>query len=206
MLIKQRADRVLLSQISWSQFEGILRDLGESRASRVAYCDGVLEIMTPLPEHEFYKETIGDAIKDCADELDIDYESLGSTTWRKPAQKAGLEPDNCFYFQHESLIRGQLDCDLSKDPPPDLALEIELTSRSLERFPIYGRLGVPEIWSYEDGKITIYLLDQGEYRVSETSLALPQISVTTMMALIEENRPLGRRAIRRAIRAWAKTL
>ncbi|MBV5260607.1 Uma2 family endonuclease [Synechococcus moorigangaii CMS01] len=206
MLTKQRADRVLLSNISWQQFENILRDLGGTRASRVAYCDGTLEIMTPLPEHELYKEAIGDAIKDCADELEIDYESLGSTTWRKPAAKAGLEPDNCFYFQNEPLIRGQLDYDLSKDPPPDLALEIELTSRSLERFPIYSRLGVPEIWSYEDGKITIYLLDRGKYRVSETSLALPQISVTKMMALIEENRPLGRRAIRRAIREWAKTL
>ncbi|WP_307680466.1 hypothetical protein [Picosynechococcus sp. NKBG15041c] len=83
---------------------------------------------------------------------------------------------------------------------------MELTSRSLERFPVYGRLGVPEIWSYEDGKITIYLLDQRKYRVSETSLALPQVSVTKMMALIEENRHLGRRAIRRAIREWARTL
>lgn len=96
MLTKQRADRVLLSNISWQQFENILRDLGESRASRVAYCDGALEIMTPLPEHEFYKEAIGDAIKDCADELEIDYESLGSTTWRKPAAKAGFRTGQLF--------------------------------------------------------------------------------------------------------------
>lgn len=206
MLTKQRADRVLLHNISWQQFENILLELGETRGSRVAYCDGTLEIMTPLPEHEYYKEAISIAIQDFADELELDYESLGSTTWRKQLKMAGLEPDNCFYFQNERLIRGQLEYDLNQDPPPDLALEIDLTSKSLGRFPIYARLGVPEIWSYEDGKITIYLLENNEYQISEKSLALPKISVDKMMELIEENRPLGRRSIRRAIRDWASQL
>ncbi|AFY38293.1 protein of unknown function DUF820 [[Leptolyngbya] sp. PCC 7376] len=206
MLTKQRANRVLLQNIGWQQFENILLELGETRGSRIAYCDGTLEIMTPLPEHEYYKEVISDALKEYADASDIDYESLGSTTWRKQLKMAGLEPDNCFYFQNEPLIRGQLEYDLNQDPPPDLALEIDLTSKSLERFPIYARLGVPEIWSYEEGKITIYLLKNNEYQISENSLALPRISVDKMMDLIEDNRPLGRRAIRKAIRAWAKQM
>jgi Uma2 family endonuclease len=135
MLIKKRADRVVLYNLSWQQFENLLTDLGESRAARIAYDNGTLEIMTPLPEHEYYKENISIAIQDIAFVLDMDYESLGSTTWRKQAKMAGIEADNCFYFQHEPQIRGKLEYDLNCDPPPDLALEIDLTSKSLSRFP-----------------------------------------------------------------------
>jgi len=201
----RRADRVLLHNISWDQFERLLADLGDSRSARIAYDNGTLEIMTPLPEHEHFKEVIGDAVKDIADELDLDYESYGSTTWRKRLKMAGVEPDNCFYFQHEAEVRGRLDLDISKgDPPPDLALEIDLTSKSLDRFPIYVRLAVPEIWCYDEGALKIYHLQDGDYIEAETSLALPQLPVRELPQLIETYRAQGRRAIRKAIRHWAR--
>jgi Uma2 family endonuclease len=203
---KQRGDRVLLQSIGWQQFETILQELGQTRANRIAYQDGTLEIMTPLPEHEYYKETISIAIQDIADSLALDYESLGSTTWRKQAKMAGLEPDKCFYYKNEPFIRGKLQFDLTQDPPPDLALEIDMTSKSLARLPIYARLGVPEIWCYENGEIQIFLLENGEYSTSVKSLALPLISVQKMMEIIEKYRPEGRRKIRQAIRDWVKTL
>jgi Uma2 family endonuclease len=149
---------ILLRDVSWEEFEAILEELGDRRSTRVAYCDGMLEIMTPLPEHEYFKETIGDAIKDMAETLELDYESYGSATWRQRAKQAGLEADNCFYFQHEALVRGRVDINLAQDPPPDLALEIDITSKSLERFPIYARLGIPELWCYDTGRLTIYHL------------------------------------------------
>ncbi|MBP0019724.1 MAG: Uma2 family endonuclease [Cyanobacteria bacterium SBLK] len=110
-LTQQKANRVLLHNISWQQFENLLLDLGESRGSQIAYDAGTLEIMTPLPEHKYYREAIADIIKDIADELDMDYESYGSTTWREQVKQAGLEPDNCFYFQNEPLIQGKLEFD-----------------------------------------------------------------------------------------------
>jgi Uma2 family endonuclease len=183
----------------------LLADLGESRSARIAYDNGTLEIMTPLPEHEHLKEVIGDAVKDIADELDLDYESYGSTTWRKRLKMAGVEPDNCFYFQHEAEVRGRLDLDISKgDPPPDLALEIDLTSKSLDRFPIYARLEVPEIWCYDEGALKIFHLQDGDYIEAETSLALPQLPVQELTQLIETYRARGRRAIRKAVRDWAR--
>ncbi|TAF98286.1 MAG: Uma2 family endonuclease [Oscillatoriales cyanobacterium] len=160
------------------------RDLGESRAARFAYDNGTLEIMTPLPEHEYYKETIGDTVKDIAEVLEQDYASLGSTTWKREIQKAGVEPDNCFYFQNEPKIRGKLQFNLEQDPPPDLALEIDVTSKSLSRFPIYARLGVPEIWCYDSGELKIYQQE------------IPE--------LIEQNRYSGRLSLRKAVRAWAR--
>jgi Uma2 family endonuclease len=201
----RRADRVLLHNISWEQFENILQDLGNTRSARVAYDDGTLEIMTPLPEHEYFKENIGDAVKEIADELEIDYESFGSATWRKRLLKAGVEPDNCFYVQNEAIVRGRVDLDLNQgDPPPDLALEIDITSKSLDRFPIYARLGVPEIWCYESGAIKIYQLHNGSYVESPQSLAFPTLPIQELPQLIATHRAEGRRAIRRAVRAWAR--
>jgi Uma2 family endonuclease len=205
MVTARRADRVLLHSVSWEQFERILEDLGEHRAARVAYDHGTLEIMTPLPDHEYFKEVMGDAVKDIADELDINYSSYGSTTWRQQIKMAGLEPDNCFYFQNEAIVRGRLDLDLSKgDPPPDLALEIDLTHKSLDRFPIYARLEVPELWCYDSGELRIYHLQNGAYVEAKTSLALPQLPVKELPKIIEQYRTEGQRAVRRAIRAWAR--
>ncbi|MGK7927024.1 MAG: Uma2 family endonuclease [Spirulina sp.] len=203
-LTQKKADRVLLHNLSWQQFENLLVDLGEHRASRIAYDAGTLEIMTPLPEHEYYRDAIGDAIKDIADELDMNYESYGSTTWRKELKQAGLEPDNCFYFQNEALVRGKLEFDLERDPPPDLAIEIDLTSKSLDRFPIYARLGVPEIWCYEEGELRIYTLQAGQYTNVEYSPIFPLLPIREIPQLIESYRLQGRRALRRAVRAWVR--
>lgn len=197
------SQRVLLNGISWEKFEILLKTIEGDNGARLAYDNGQLEIMNPSPEHEHYKEVIGDAVKDIADELAIDYESYGSTTWRKQAVMAGVEPDNCFYFQNEKVVRGRTDIDIAGgDPPPDLALEIDLTSKSLNRFPIYARLGVPEIWCYDNGALRIYHLKDGSYTESATSLALPNLPIQAIPQLIDANRAAGRRAIRQAIRAW----
>lgn len=201
----RRCDRILLHDISWQQFEALLQDLGDHRAARLAYDRGTLEIMTPLPEHEYYKEVLSEATKEIADILERDYESYGSTTWRRQIQEAGLEPDNCFYFQNEFKVRGKLSFDLDRDPPPDLSLEIDLTSKSLNRLPIYARLGVPELWCYDDEQITIYHLRQGAYVEAANSLVFPQLPIRELPQLIEEYRQQGRRALRQAIRAWAQT-
>ena len=203
-LTMQRADRVVLYNIGWQQFENLLKDLGDKRAARIAYDRGTLEIMTPLPEHEYYKEVIGIAVQDIAEELELDYESLGSTTWKRESRLAGVEPDNCFYFQNEAAIRGKLQFDLNQDPPPDLVLEIDLTSKSLNRFPIYARLGVPEIWCYDSGELKIYQLQNGEYQEAQISLVFPNLAVQEIPRLIEQNRSLGRRALRQVVRAWAR--
>jgi Uma2 family endonuclease len=205
IITKHRADRVMLYNISWQQFENLLQDLGENRAARVAYDDGNLEIMTPLPEHEYYKKVISTAVEDIAEELNLDYESLGSTTWKQERKMAGIEADDCFYFQNEALVRGRLDLDLQKDPPPDLALEIDVTSKSLNRFSIYARLGIPEIWCYDSGGLKIYLLQAGEYLESEKSLVFPSLEIRDLPQIIEQNRANGRRAIRKAVREWVRS-
>jgi len=193
---------LLLRNLSWSEFEAILEELGQHRNTRIAYDNGLLEIMAPLPEHEYFKQAITIAIEDIAEELNQDYESYGSTTWRKQAEQAGLEADNCFYVQNEALVRGKLTFDLSRDLPPDLALEIDITNKSLARFPIYARLQVPEVWCYDRGELRIYLLQVDRYVESERSRVFPTLKVQALPALIEQHRERGRLALRRAVRQW----
>ncbi|NEQ48338.1 MAG: Uma2 family endonuclease [Leptolyngbya sp. SIOISBB] len=196
--------RLLLHDVSWAEFDAILEELGQHRNTRIAYKDGLLEIMAPLPEHEYFKQSISIAIEDIAEELNQDYESYGSTTWRKQAEKAGLESDNCFYFQNEALVRGKLKFDLNQDPPPDLALEIDITNKSLDRFPIYARLGVAEIWCYDQGVLSIYLLQSGQYVQANQSQVFPTLKVQELPQLIEEHRDKGRLALRRTVRKWVR--
>ena len=204
MLTTQKSDRVVLNHLSWQQFQNLLDDLGDNRSARIAYDNGSLEIMTPLPEHEYYKQAISIVIEDMAEVLEQDYECLGSSTWKREVKKAGIEPDNCFYFQNESLIRGKLVFDLDRDPPPDLALEIDFTSKSLDPFPIYARLGVPEIWCYDSGELKIYQLEQGTYLEQSQSLIFPTLKIQEIPNLIEAYRYLGRRKFRQAVREWVK--
>lgn len=204
MLTTKRSGRVVLNHLSWQQFQNLLDDLGDNRSARIAYDNGSLEIMTPLPEHEYYKQAISIVIEDMAEVLEQDYECLGSSTWKREVKKVGIEPDNCFYFQNESLIRGKLVFDLDRDPPPDLALEIDLTSKSLDRFPIYARLGVPEIWCYDSGVLKIYQLEQGTYLEHSQSLVFPTLKIQEIPDLIEGYRYLGRRKFRQAVREWVK--
>ena len=194
---------VILQNIDWDEFEAILEDLGESRGSRIAYDRGKLEIMTPLPEHEVNKEYIGDFLKVLLEELDIEFCPLGSTTFKNQAMFKGIEPDSCFYIQNELAVRGKNRLDLTVDPPPDLALEIDITNRSHPE--IYQSLGVPELWRYQPHKLQILLLSEGKYVESSTSRNFPDLPLIEVIPqYLIQCRTEGRNKGVRAFRSWVK--
>ena len=194
---------VILNEIGWNEFEAILEDLGESRGSRIAYDRGTLEIMTPLPEHEVNKEYIGDFVKILLEELDIEFCPLGSTTFKNQAMFKGIEPDSCFYIENESAVRGKNRLDLTIDPPPDLALEIDITNRSHPE--IYQSLGVPELWRYEKNKLQILLLSQDKYVESKTSRNFPNFPLIEVIPqYLTQCRTEGRNKGIKAFRSWVK--
>lgn len=195
--------RVLLRDVTWQEFETILEELGEHRAVRIAYDRGVLEIMAPLPEHEFGKEIISDLIKALLEELDIEFLSLGSTTFKNKKMLQGIEPDQCFYIQNESKVRGKQKLDLETDPPPDLALEIDVTSRTNPS--VYESLKVPELWRFEKGKLQINLLKNGVYVESPRSAIFPNFDLsTTIIQYLELSQTAGRNSVMRAFRSWVR--
>lgn len=127
--------------------------------------------MMPLPEHEIGKEIIGDLVKALLEELDIEFSSLGSTTFKNQSMAQGIEPDQCFYIQHEAVVRGQDRFDLTINPPPDLGLEIDVTSRTHPS--IYEGLQVPERWRFERGQLQINVLRSGQYVLVPESPIFP---------------------------------
>jgi Uma2 family endonuclease len=194
--------RLLMQDVTWQEFETILEELGDHRSARLAYDNGTLEMMMPLPEHEDDKEIIGDLIKALLEELDIEFRSLGSTTFKK-SQTQGLEPDQCFYIQNEAAIRGKKRIDLSVDPPPDLAIEIDITSRTHPS--IYEALGVPELWRFDQGKLQINVLQDGSYALAAESpnfLGLPLCEV--LPHYLAESKIIGRNKVLRAFRRWVR--
>ena len=195
--------RVLLSDVTWEEFETILDELGEHRAARIAYDRGVLEIMAPLPEHEDDKEIIGDLVKALLEELEIEFRSLGSTTFKNQIMFQVIEPDQCFYIENESKIRGKKRLDLTQDPPPDLALEIDVTSRTHPN--IYAALKVSELWRFEKGKLQINLLQNGSYVVSEQSTNFPNFPLTEVLPkYLEQSKTAGRNSVIKAFRNWVR--
>jgi len=164
-----------LHHVSWAQFEEILGEMGDDRSSRIAYYHGNLEIQMPSPEHKKAKILIGEFIKILLDELNLEWEPYGSTTFRREEMLAGIEPDDCFYIQNARLMIGMRSLDLSVDPPPDLAIEIDVTSRT--EISAYTTLGVKELWRYAHKNLQILLLQGQEYIEVENSPNFPDLPV-----------------------------
>jgi Uma2 family endonuclease len=195
--------RVVVEEVSWPTFEAIVEELGEHRGTRVAYSKGTLEIVAPLPEHEKAKVIISDLVKVLLDELDMPWESLGSTTFRREDMAAGIEPDDCFYIQHQALMVGKDRIDLLVDPPPDLAIEVDVTSTTELR--AYEALRVPEIWRYHNRTLQISVWHGGQYVESPNSPTFPQIPVTEgIVQFVEMSRMIGTVATLRAFRQWVR--
>ncbi|GBF80342.1 Uma2 family endonuclease [Aphanothece sacrum] len=195
--------KVLLQDVSWQEFEKILEDLGEHRAARIAYDRGLLEIMTPLPEHEVSKVIVSNLIEALLEELEIEFWCLGSTTFKNELMKQGIEPDNCFYIENERAIRGKNRLDLTFDPPPDLALEIDLTSRTHPH--IYAALGVPELWRFVSGNLQINRLEEGQYIEVEYSPIFPNLPLKEIIPhYLNQCNIEGRNKTMKAFREWVR--
>ncbi len=196
--------RTVLSNISWETFEALLKDTGEKRGSRFAYDCGTLEIMTPLYEHENPKIQLDRFIVSLAEELEIEIKSAGSMTLKRKAINRGIEPDNCYYIQTEPLVRGKQELDLETDPPPDLAIEIDITSSSINKLDIYSALGVPELWRYNGRVLQFYQLVERQYVECEFSITFPIVSVNEIRGFIEQSKTMGEIALLKLFRAWVK--
>lgn len=168
---------VTVPDVSWEEFESILQELGEKRSARLAYSKGTLEIMVPLPEHEVPRDLISDIVKTLLKAQGIRYQPFGSTTF-KQENIAGVEPDACFYIQNYQRMIGRRRLE-PDDPPPDLAIETDVTSKTT--LNAYEAIAVPELWIYDSGKLTIYLLRDGQYTKSDTSPTFPNSPLTQII-------------------------
>ncbi|NEQ75040.1 MULTISPECIES: Uma2 family endonuclease [unclassified Okeania] len=171
---------ITLNDLTWEQFEAFLEEKeANGIKTRVAYSQETLTIMSPLPAHERPHRIISDIVKVLLDSQERDWEEFGSTTFRKKAKKVGLEPDTCFYIQNAQKMRSRMRIDLTVDPPPDLAIEVDVTSKTT--LDAYEALAVPELWIYTEEKFTIQVFTDGLYVESSISPTFPNLPILELI-------------------------
>ncbi len=195
---------LIFNHVSWEMYEKLLEIFTEYPSIRITYNHGILELMSPLPEHERVSWTLGRLITILSEELNLEIIGLKSTTWKAKPKAVGKEADECFYLQNEAKMRGKLQINLEIDPPPDLVVEVDLTHSFLNKLDIYAQLKVPEIWQYHNQKITIYLLDNETYQESEISLAFPNFPVKKLAQFINLDAQKGENERMREFRKWVQ--
>lgn len=196
--------RVILHGVSWETYERLLADFQDSHAAHFAYDQGVLEIMVLSFKHETFNRMLATLIETIAEEMQIDILNAGSTTFKRADLHKGFEPDTCFYIQNAERVRGKDEIDLAVDPLPDLVIEIDITSPSLNKFPIFAAVSIPEVWRYDGATVTIFRLEQGEYRTQEQSVEFPGLTSQVITQFLEDSRSTPRSAWVRSVREWAR--
>lgn len=196
--------KLILQGIGWDFYEEILKEFEDSNALHFAYDDGFLEVEVPTTKHETPNRVLQTIVQDICFEIGQEFYNAGSTTFRKRAKAKGVEPDTCFYIQNEPKVCGKLEIDLAFDPPPDLAIEVDVTSPSLKKLPIYAALGVPEVWLYKGETVEFFWLDGDEYRRIEYSIALPILSSETATEFLNKGLSESPSVWVRTVREWAR--
>lgn len=196
--------RIALSGIAWELYEQ-LRENEESWHVRMTYDNGRLELMSPSPDHEAIKRWIGRLIEAFTEEMNVPCRSLSGTTWKRPELAKGLEADECYYILNHHRVCRRRKVDLAVDPPPDLAVETEISRSVVPRLRIYAALGVPEIWRWRKNGLTAYSLGpDGKYVEREFSLNLPKLRVKDLEPFLEVELAADESAWIRKFRVWVR--
>ena len=189
-----------LEGVSWDQYEQLLDELVEWPGMRVSYDHGRVEIMSPTFEHENYIGLISSMGRILSEEMGTVVEAAGATTYKQEQLLLGSEGDQSFYVRNASAIIGKRRIDLDVDPPPDVVVEVDITTESLSKFPIYAAFGVPELWRYDGKRAAIYHLKGQDYVEAASSLSFPCLTSQAMTEFLEQNKTQGQTAALAAFR------
>lgn len=194
--------RFVLQRVRWETYEALLKDLEDSNV-RLTYDRGRLEFMAPAPIHEANKKGLGRLIETMTEALNRPIRSGSSTTFRQKLKKRGLEPDECYWLEHEPEIRGKTVIDLDLDPPPDLAIGIENTKSAVDKLAVYAALGFPEVWRYNGEAIRVFRLQaDGTYLCLGQSPHFPVLALTDLVRFLRMPNTIDETTWIRGFRAW----
>ncbi len=175
--LKDTEEKLTFTGVSWEKYEQLLADLGDSSTYRTIYLEGVLEIMSPSRRHEVSKESIGRILEVYLEKAQLDFWGLGSTTLRRQEGEAGKEPDKCYCLYTDKTM-------------PDLAIEVIITSgRKKLILEVYRRLGIKEVWLWQNEDLKVYSLQNNEYFLSEKSILLPDLDLELLAQYINHPNP-----------------
>lgn len=196
--------RTALENISWQTFKAMLADMSNQRSTRLAYDNGVLEIMSPLMPHENSNRLIEGFVVVLCEEFDLEYKRAGSLTLTRDDLERGSEPDSSYYIQNELRVRDKENIDLATDPPPDLVLEVEYSRPKIDKLKLYASMGIPEFWRFNGSTLKIYTLSKARYSEVQVSPTFSPVPVKEIPRFIRESRINGEMSTTRAFRSWVK--
>lgn len=199
----ERSEHIVLYDVPWEAYQRILDAFGDRRL-RHSYLCGTLEIMSPMKSHDAIKTFLGRMIETIADVLDIDIQCMGSTTLTREQVSRGLQPDECYYIANEQLVRGTLFYDPVNHPPPDLAVEVDVTHAAVDRSEIYAGIGVAEVWRWKEGRMEFFRLQKGEYRPIKKSLSFPFLPAKFLEGLLGRYEGSSERELLRELKALVR--
>ena len=196
--------RFVFSNVTWREFEAFCAALPEPHF-HLAYDGSKLEIMAVSKLHGLLRRLLTRMFDILTEELNVPMQSSGDFTLRREDIERGIEADECFYLENESRIRGKDEIDLAVDPPPDLAIEVEVTHSVLDRLAIYKKLRVPEVWRFDGKRIQVLQLGaDGEYVPVERSRYFPQVDLKEIVAFIQRRDEMDETTLMRSFRAWVQ--
>jgi Uma2 family endonuclease len=171
----------------------------------VSYDRGTLEIMPLTFGHESISRCLDRLVAVMTEELGLPLVGGGSTTFLRRLKRKGLEPDQCYWIAHATAVRGKDRIDLRKDPPPDLAVEVDITRSSLDRMAIYAALGVTEIWRWRSQALSFHLHQpDGKYAVAASSATFPGLNAADVERFVHLRGQHDENVMVRQFRAWVQ--
>src|SRR5262245_8595487 len=196
--------KLYLEDVGWDDYEELLEALEGKRHVRISYDNGRMEIMTLSPEHEGYASLFSHLVDVLAEELDLEFFSIRSTTLKRKRARQGKEPDDCFYIGDVARIVGKKRLDLDYDAPPDLAIEVDVTNPTLDKMAIYAGLGITEVWRYDNYRVEFYSLAGNRYEQVTNSLIFGFLTPLVVADHLKIGVTQGIRAMKRAFREWVR--
>ena len=197
--------RVLLTNISWETYEQISNALVDYSGARLNYYQGSLEIMTTSYPHEMYASVLGDLLKAMANEMEIDFVSARTTTFKLSPKESGFEGDDTFYFSYlDELRQPGKKIDLQFDPAPELVIEVDISNPSLDKLSLFADMKIKEFWRWHDNELTIYQLIDGAYEICPTSHFIPNAWASELSELVYEQQVVPAYVWRKKVHAYAQ--
>ena len=202
----QGDSRVVFHDVPWETYVGLRKARGEG-AVRLTYFHGVLEIMTLSRLHERLSRLLHILVVEMTRVLGMEIVSAGSTTMHAEDLQSGAEADESYYIRHEEMIREREEYDPAVDPPPDLAIEVDLSSSSSRRMLVYAKLGIPEVWHYDGEHLTFKsLAEDGQYHPVERSVSFPVLKSADLEQFPKRVGTVGENALASEFREWFRKL
>lgn len=195
------AEKHIYYGVSWDTYLQLLADLGDDRNVRLTFNRGVLEIMSPKRLHEQITRLIDMVVTLLAFELNMNVDNCGAMTLRLESAQRGGEPDSCFYVANEAAVRAVEEIDLQVHPPPDIVLEVDITSPSLDKFGLYSAARVPEVWRYDGARMSFYVLAGEHYNEAAHSLCFHHLTAALLEHYISIGRAQGSTAMLQMVKS-----